>query len=192
MIRNIVGGVLSIPLKIGLSAREGFSAIKEVKDTNVAQCLLIYKNVGLITDCTLSKDMMWVIPRGFNLKFRLDRYIILRPHNNMFFLINVDNPQTWHPDTPPSYDIIEEEIIDKVIEEGKEVEVYKYEEHELKGGHILSKVAYDVGLTSILRFMESKSRKELLMLALMCVFLGIVLGILMGSLGVILMLSIIG
>lgn len=158
-------------------------SVAHAKNYEQAGCLIIHNNRARLTKAILSQDLKYVVPKGYNLKFRNEHSLILEPGNQLFYLINVKNPQTFHPDYEPTDDQVEVEVVDEVLKDGKLIKSYDYENQTIKGGEILSKVAYDVGQTAILRFMETPARREILLIGIMSWLFGIIIG---GVLGLIL------
>lgn len=184
LLKNGIGGMME-------TIQQAKGSVDQAKTEVSDKCLLIHENYALMVDAINDKDFAYVQPKGFNLKFFNEHSVILKPDNVRLYLCSIDNPETFHPDYEPTIDNVDVEVIKTVFENGKEIKTYEIEKQDIKGGRILTKVAYDIFQTSILRFMEGPNRRETIFLIIICLLVGLIIGalstILFGSLVLILM-----
>ena len=193
-IKNLLLKIISIPLrtgKAGLEIKESFDSTKVLRN---AKALVKNKNRAWLTNCTQSSDLQWVAPNSFDLLWANKHSLILEPEKEQLFICYVENPETLHPLDEPEMDVIEKEkmVEQRVKGSNKIIQTYEIDKQSIKGGAIISRVAHMIVNTAILKFMEAKSKRELLLIILAVLFIGIVIGIVMGVIILVTLLSLLG
>lgn len=174
---NLRSRLFGIPGDFLHATGEFKKGYEEIQDYKKAKALLIYDGRARVVDAVISDDLAWVVPKGFNLRFKNSHSLILEPENVPYFLCYIENPQTIDLLKRPTLDEVDRDHIDMIEEKGKTIKVYDIEKFKIVGGRVLSEISYQIGVTGLLKYIEPPSKKEILYIAvisgLFCFILGI-------------------
>ena len=120
------------------------------------------------------------MPKGYNLRFEINHKIYFENSQTPLFLCDAENPETLHPEYPPSDDMVDVKVIEKIMKDGKMIKTYNWKKQKIKGGKILTRVSYNLANQILLKFMETPSKMHLILLAVVVWLFGILKGGLAG------------
>lgn len=168
LISNLFGGVSDIS-----------TGLKQSQKFHKGRALLIMRNYNCsIINGFLSEDLLFFTPIGINRKYRVRGIYNLYPKNEFFFIIMDEGIETIDLKKKPK--IKKFKFPQKNIEIDKKGDIQEtivMKEYEIKGADELSSMAYLVGRTVALKHMEEPSKREILLIAIICIVSGILLGI---------------
>ena len=162
-----IKSLLHLPVSGVKSSKEVLKGFKQQRYYNKATCVLVNQNRARIVDGIISNDLKYVIPKGYHLRFLIEHALTMEDGGGLLFFLNVKNPQSFHPDYEPKTETVEYEVIKETFENGELVKTYDVSSMELKGAEILNKVGFDLMNTSILKFLEEPSQKQIIMIFLL-------------------------
>jgi len=169
-------GLLLKPLKAIKEVKEGSEVIvKQIQ----AKVIFIYNNRTRTVKATITPDYQEVIPNGINIRVENKHSYIDDNTNLPVYFVDLDNVATIN-----FKEKIKVESIDKAFEriemlEGELVETIDVREYRCEGARILNKRAYDIGRTSLLKFLDTPSRMEALFILVSSFLVGIITGIIL-------------
>jgi len=171
-----IGKIAKIPKEFLNSLKELKSGYKETAKPKKAKALMVYDGKAQFIDANLSKDLGWVTPKNYNLRFRNQHSLILEPENYPLYIINIENPETLDLEKPPEIDTVDREKITEYDDKGKVTKIYDMEEFDIKGGRIMAEMSYLVGSTGLLKYIEPPSKREMLYIAIVSGLFSFILG----------------
>jgi len=178
-IQSGIRTISKIPKDFLETLKSAHKEVDEIKNYKDAKAMLIYGGRARVTDARMTNNTNWVDLPKYNLRFKNKHSVILEPDNIPFFFCHHKNPATLYFENPPVMDVCDRDIIEiHENQDGKQIKVYDIEEYELKGGEILTEVGYDLGTTSLLKYIQPPSKREILYIALISGLFFFIMGIL--------------
>lgn len=179
-IKGKIGGILGIPIKI---AGKLGTATKEVGESYQYQSKTKFLNLIYTTDYAIriikadfAKDHNWFIPKDINKRFRLKK-TYTDQKGETWAIVNNNNPASIDLDKPLiDYKGTKRKLKIAIDKEGNEIQTIDLEDFTMKGGDILSDVAYDIGNFPFMNLFKIASRNELLYTLAIGLLIGIGFG----------------
>lgn len=181
--------------KAGISALKGGIETKKAVDTmRSAEKILMLFFMGdhyMTVEGRMTKDLQYISPKNINRLFKVEKiYKNFDTAETMVVVYN-DFPETIDIDKPPTIDEFERLIVDKEKIKNKDVETtVNMEKFYIKGGKVLTAMAYNIYKHNLLQFLDSPVKSELIYLMIIVFVIAGFLGFIGGGFSVALVILI--
>ena len=179
------------PLKLLLKP---FRAVKDVKEGSdvvskqiQARVQFFYNNRFRSTGATITPDYREVIPNGINVRVENKHSYIDDQTGCPVYVVHLDSCETIDFDRPVSMETIKKYVETKTINEDGLLKTIDIQDYTQPGARILNQRAYDIGRTSLLKFLDTPSRLE----ALFILIVSFLVGIITGSIGAVILMGVV-
>lgn len=140
-----------------LAGKDVWSSYQYAKKHKFVTCLYVRNKKGFEFKGTLTPNGKYVTPKDVNQQFEVGYSFERFPQRDTVFVCSYDNPKT-------------------VDLEAQDIDL-----DDVRKGHILSSIAYDLFRTSIFKYMTSQSKKELILMIAAFSALAFAFGIIIGG-----------
>lgn len=155
-----------------------YKGIQQTQQYTKGKALMVFKNNGcVLINGTVSPDLLFFKPIGFNRLYRIEGEYNLHPKNEKFFIIMDENVETINLKNIPQIKKFQKIEKFDVIENGEVKKTMVMNEYAIKGASELSAMAFLFSKVSLLKFMDEPSKRELLFICIISVVTGMLLGI---------------
>lgn len=154
------------------------TGVKQSQKFHKGKALLIMKNYTCyLIQGVISDDLLFFTPIGINRKYKIKGVYNLYPKNEKFFIILDEGVDTIDIDKIPKVIKFFRPKKEISIKNNELIETLSMEDYSIKGADELSSMAFLVAKTTALKHMEEPSKREILLIAIICIVSGILLGI---------------
>lgn len=173
-IRNLIAVFLKLPLRFLLAVREVRTSYKVSQSYTDSMCLFVAGNRCRFIPAKISSNMQEVQPQGLSISVENAHSLIEEPFNRNMYIIDLDNCRTINLKEKPQEDTIEKLLENyKYDEDNKKlVKTIDMKEYRINGARFLNERAYQIGRTSLLKFLEERGNRETVLIILASMAVG--------------------
>jgi hypothetical protein len=175
-IKEKIGNVIKIPLvilkKFSIVGKESAESYQHIAKTKFVNCIYTTDYFIRIIKADLTKDNNWFIPKDINKRFRLGKTYI-DGKGERWVLVNNNNPKSLDLDKPlEDYKGTKRIYKQGLDKDGNSIQSIDLQAYVVKGGDIVSSVAYDVGNFPFMNIFKIATRNEIIYLLVIGSFIG--------------------
>lgn len=158
--------------------KDFFTGIRQVRDFRKARCYYftdtaLYPNLKCIVD----RDGQALVPLGLDKKVYIEKSYIEKPKNKMVYVVFDKNVKTINFNKIPKLSKVKRAVETWKKDNDNAIKSINIVDYTITGAEELSSTAFKIATTSILKYMEEPSKRELLLIGGICLVVGILGGL---------------